>query len=257
MPACLRPITRIREIVMAVRAASGDSSGLDPRLVDRCCVVTGASSGIGRAITLALASAGANVWAVARRRDALQATADEIGCSGTLSPYPADLCFRRGYGGAGEDPLRDCARGGRAGAQRGNYLDGGLGGLVRRGPRPAVSDQCPGSVPPDSGADPVASGKTGPSCLHQPDRGLFGRGRGGPVHVQQASVARRRRRATRRAQISRGSVSQPSTRAGPPHRCRRRYMPGRASRIFPTDCSSRRTWLSWSSTYLPCRGAPR
>ena len=61
------------------------------RLVDQSCVVTGASSGIGRAIALALAAAGARVCAVARRRDALEATADQVRDSGSITPYPTDL----------------------------------------------------------------------------------------------------------------------------------------------------------------------
>jgi NAD(P)-dependent dehydrogenase (short-subunit alcohol dehydrogenase family) len=47
-----------------------------PPLDGQTCVVTGASSGIGRAIAVALASAGATVCAVARRRDELEATAN-------------------------------------------------------------------------------------------------------------------------------------------------------------------------------------
>ena len=45
-------------------------------------VVTGASSGIGRAIALALAAKGAEVCVVARRRDALQAVAEKPAKSG-------------------------------------------------------------------------------------------------------------------------------------------------------------------------------
>jgi NADP-dependent 3-hydroxy acid dehydrogenase YdfG len=60
-------------------------------LQDRTCVVTGASSGIGRAIAVALASAGATVCAVARRRDELQATADRSNRAGRFALYPTDL----------------------------------------------------------------------------------------------------------------------------------------------------------------------
>ena len=60
-------------------------------LQDCRCVVTGASSGIGRAITIALAAAGATVFGVARREDQLRATAESIDGPGRITPYPADL----------------------------------------------------------------------------------------------------------------------------------------------------------------------
>jgi NADP-dependent 3-hydroxy acid dehydrogenase YdfG len=64
-------------------------SSLD--LHDQTCVVTGASSGIGRAIAVALASAGATVCAVARRGDELQATADRSNGAGHFALYETDL----------------------------------------------------------------------------------------------------------------------------------------------------------------------
>jgi NADP-dependent 3-hydroxy acid dehydrogenase YdfG len=60
-------------------------------LHDKTCVVTGASSGIGRAIALALASTGATVCAVARRRDELEVTADRSNGAGRFSLYETDL----------------------------------------------------------------------------------------------------------------------------------------------------------------------
>lgn len=60
-------------------------------LADRTCVVTGASSGIGRAIAISLASAGANVCAVARRRNELEATAERAKGPGRFSLHVADL----------------------------------------------------------------------------------------------------------------------------------------------------------------------
>jgi NADP-dependent 3-hydroxy acid dehydrogenase YdfG len=60
-------------------------------LQDRTCVVTGASSGIGRAIAVALAAAGATVCAVARRRDELEATANCSNGAGRFVLYETDL----------------------------------------------------------------------------------------------------------------------------------------------------------------------
>jgi NADP-dependent 3-hydroxy acid dehydrogenase YdfG len=60
-------------------------------LRNRTCVVTGASSGIGRAIAIALASAGATVCAVARRKDELQITADRANGNGHFALYESDL----------------------------------------------------------------------------------------------------------------------------------------------------------------------
>ena len=68
------------------------TSAMDSRgLRDCTCVVTGASSGIGRAIALALGSAGATVCTVARRRDELKVTADRSNGSGRFVLYAADL----------------------------------------------------------------------------------------------------------------------------------------------------------------------
>jgi 3-hydroxybutyrate dehydrogenase len=52
------------------------------RLNDHTAVVTGASRGIGRALALAFANAGAGVALLARNQDALAALAEEIGDSG-------------------------------------------------------------------------------------------------------------------------------------------------------------------------------
>lgn len=61
-------------------------------LKNRVAVVTGASSGIGKAIALALAGQGAEVCLVARRRELLETAAGQIGESGGLGHVcPADL----------------------------------------------------------------------------------------------------------------------------------------------------------------------
>jgi NADP-dependent 3-hydroxy acid dehydrogenase YdfG len=60
-------------------------------LEGRTCVVTGASSGIGRAIAVALSSAGATVCAVARRRGELEVTANRANGAGCFALYEADL----------------------------------------------------------------------------------------------------------------------------------------------------------------------
>lgn len=58
----------------------------------RTCVLTGASSGIGWALAIALARTGARVWAIARRRERLDALVGEVaGSTGAVLPVVADL----------------------------------------------------------------------------------------------------------------------------------------------------------------------
>lgn len=73
--------------------ADPPQSVLDRFALDgRVAAVTGASSGIGRTIALALAEAGAGVIAVARRREALDATVADIkNAGGTANACPLDL----------------------------------------------------------------------------------------------------------------------------------------------------------------------
>jgi NADP-dependent 3-hydroxy acid dehydrogenase YdfG len=61
-------------------------------LLGRTAVVTGASRGIGRAIAVRLAAAGARVALVARGRDALDALAEELGAEAVA--VPCDLADR-------------------------------------------------------------------------------------------------------------------------------------------------------------------
>jgi NAD(P)-dependent dehydrogenase (short-subunit alcohol dehydrogenase family) len=60
-----------------------------PELDGECALVTGASSGIGRATALLLANAGARVAALARNADALASLSGESG--GTIVPVVCDL----------------------------------------------------------------------------------------------------------------------------------------------------------------------
>jgi gluconate 5-dehydrogenase len=71
-------------------------------LSGRVALVTGASSGIGRTIALALAEAGAAVVLVARRAAKLDAVRDEIaGARGRAAALPSDLADR--------DSLKNCS----------------------------------------------------------------------------------------------------------------------------------------------------
>src|SRR5262245_41212117 len=58
-------------------------------LTGQACLVTGAGSGIGRAIAIELAAAGADVAAVGRRQGALEETARAQ--SGRITVHPTDL----------------------------------------------------------------------------------------------------------------------------------------------------------------------
>jgi NADP-dependent 3-hydroxy acid dehydrogenase YdfG len=86
-----RPVRPGRGPTASGSLCCGSDHGTPLNLRTATCVVTGASSGIGRAIAIALASAGANVCAVARRRKELEATASSAKGSGRFSVHVADL----------------------------------------------------------------------------------------------------------------------------------------------------------------------
>lgn len=75
-------------------------------LAGRTALVTGGSSGIGRAIARALAGAGAAVVIVARREAELKAAADEIGARGGRAGWVSgDLSTREGVKAAAEEAV--------------------------------------------------------------------------------------------------------------------------------------------------------
>ena len=64
--------------------------------LNKCVVVTGGSSGIGKAVAMVLARRGANVFLVARREDVLKAAMDEVtreaaGSSQRFGYFSADV----------------------------------------------------------------------------------------------------------------------------------------------------------------------
>ncbi|MEU8898184.1 SDR family NAD(P)-dependent oxidoreductase [Nocardia sp. NPDC048505] len=85
------------ELPRSLRIALGATSyGIDdrrlaPAVAGKVILVTGASSGVGRATALRLADNGATVLAVARRAELLARLRDEVTGPGLVHPYPTDL----------------------------------------------------------------------------------------------------------------------------------------------------------------------
>ncbi len=77
---------------------------MDLELTGKTALVTGASAGIGRGIALALAAEGVRLAITARRRDRLEAVADEIAAAGAQRPAIIECDFMR------EDAARTIAR---------------------------------------------------------------------------------------------------------------------------------------------------
>ncbi len=73
--------------------ATASPAGGDLQLRDKTVVITGASSGIGRACAVLLARAGARLVLAGRRRDALEETADQAGGGAVIE---ADLAVPAG-----------------------------------------------------------------------------------------------------------------------------------------------------------------
>jgi NADP-dependent 3-hydroxy acid dehydrogenase YdfG len=72
----------------------------------RICVVTGASSGIGEALTVALARSGGRVWAIGRNRERLESLAENVPQAiGEVVPVVADLERDEDLAAAGDEIL--------------------------------------------------------------------------------------------------------------------------------------------------------
>jgi short-subunit dehydrogenase len=85
----------------------------------RVCVVTGASSGIGRAVAVVFAGSGARVWAIGRSRERLEGLVE--GAEGDIVSVPADL--------EREEDLERVASEVRAGGDRVDVLVHGAGAI--------------------------------------------------------------------------------------------------------------------------------
>ena len=81
------------------------------RFENKCVVVTGASSGMGRTIALDFAKEGAAVIAVARRKERLEALAKEAeGFAGRIIPYPGDVSLQEVNDGMIDFAVKTCGK---------------------------------------------------------------------------------------------------------------------------------------------------
>lgn len=78
------------------------------KLQGKSIVVTGASAGMGKAIATLFVQEGANVIAVARRKERLDEMAQALkDCPGTFVPYPADITKQEQIEGALEQAVKE------------------------------------------------------------------------------------------------------------------------------------------------------
>jgi len=80
-------------------------------LADQVCIVSGAGQGLGRAVSLEMASEGATVVLLERNPKTLDAVAAEIsGAGGRAEPYRLDLTDYDAYARVVADVMRKCGR---------------------------------------------------------------------------------------------------------------------------------------------------